>query len=718
MVARGGSPTQRKVNKWDPRAYLARRKDEAEEEDELPELRRRSDAGVGSSSNAPALRGSENRLNNLRLVVWTTFDDPSSSITANVISTSMMVIIIVSIGNFTFGSFPDDFCAWKPEYTADGVDPDEKRMCSVKRIEDWTLPNTIEAGCIFCFTVEYLLRLFTCSVVMPAWRFVLDPLNMLDLVAIMPWYITEVMSLLFSGENGMAKVLGIVRIVRLTRILRVFKASKEMKMMLVLARTMARSGVALSILLVTVLGMMLFFGAVIVVFERGAFNPTLQIYLREDGAPTPFYSIPNAMYWCMATMTTVGYGDLYPVTGYGQVVGYFTILLGIVVLSLPITVIGSTFSEEFEEQNRIEERERRLRQLKMQEKLDEMGLSELPRPPSVMRRVSGKLSSWSSRSPGEKAPAPAPASPTRRLSLKGLGKGDGSSKKRGTRVVPGLIQSEWLLSDYRSACTADMKQFILRSESDLLRLTRKVIIQSRVCVRAPKAKAEMPREIEQPAVGGSSSSSSSSSTRDGHAGHSTAKPSAGHSTAKPSATAPSAAGSSSSISSSISSSSSSSSSSSGSGGSSNAAAVAPFTPAESDMRAEPVSPSSPDVVPRAVVVPSPHPQPTALRFDASACDPEVVGGALPTSSASSTEPDASGVSLGAGAGATAAYALEPVQMVDAPESMQSGESPPEASQPPAEADLHPPMADDPGATAPAATAPAATTPAATADEAS
>lgn len=74
--------------------------------------------------------------------------------------------------------------------------------------------------------------------------------------------------------------------------------------------------------------MMLLFGSFISIAEKGVFNPSKQQYIREDGKPSPFSSIPQAMYWCMTTMTTVGYGDLFPISYLGQAVGILSVLTG------------------------------------------------------------------------------------------------------------------------------------------------------------------------------------------------------------------------------------------------------------------------------------------------------------------------------------------------------------------------------------------------------
>lgn len=66
---------------------------------------------------------------------------------------------------------------------------------------------------------------------------------------------------------------------------------------------------------------MILFGAMVMVFEQGVYNPHLQQYIRSSGAPSPFYSMFNSMYWCMTTMTTVGYGDYFPENGLGYITG-------------------------------------------------------------------------------------------------------------------------------------------------------------------------------------------------------------------------------------------------------------------------------------------------------------------------------------------------------------------------------------------------------------
>ena len=234
---------------------------------------------------------------------------------------------------------------------------------------------------------------------------------------------------------------------------------------------------------------MLLFGAIIVVFERGLYNLYTQQYTLPNGDAATLRSIPQAMYWCMTTMTTVGYGDIYPVTPGGWVVGIFAQLMGIVVLSLPITVIGATFSEEYEEQNRINEREKRLLRMKAPNQARGSRSQRVLRRLGVLKQrvadggESGGDGGEERGALGERPVADEEAVSAAAHAEEGHVTFGDSAAKADAAPVPGYQQCEWLLSDYRSSSLNDIKAMMRRNENDLLRMSRRVIIQSRVTAR-------------------------------------------------------------------------------------------------------------------------------------------------------------------------------------------------------------------------------------------
>jgi len=469
------------VSAGDPGAYdrpIVDRDDDDRGSPSHPE----ADESLGTPRRTGVLLG-PSQLTMLRETIWVTFEDPSSSTIARSISSVMIVIIIVSIVNFAVGTFDQGMCQWQPAFVLGEGD----FVCAGTRIEESDATQWIENICIFIFSGEYVLRLLCCTVVMPVWRFIIDPLNLLDVFAVMPWYVTRIVQAAVDGEDtgNVQKMLGVLRIVRLTRILRVFKASKSMKMMLVLGKTMQRSTAILAVLLFSCICMMILFGAMVMVFEQGAYNPHLQQYVRNSGAPSPFFSMFNAMYWCMTTMTTVGYGDYFPENALGYVTGIMAALMGIVVLSLPITVIGVTFAEEYDEQSRITRRERRLASLlkptapapplsDYARRLPYIGPAVgrvLPRRKSVEVEVSATMPRRSTRD-GE-------------YEIQNLAE---------AMEVPGFVQCAWLLSDFRQQVRDQIQAQVRKGEGDLARMSRQVMMHSRVVADAvtssrPKAEA-------------------------------------------------------------------------------------------------------------------------------------------------------------------------------------------------------------------------------------
>lgn len=237
----------------------------------------------------------------------------------------------------------------------------------------------VELVCVMVFTVEYLARLLTC----PAGRrgaWVVEPLNVVDVVAILPWYAEQIV----GSASGNTQV---VRALRLLRIFRISKASKKFALLHIFMRTMQRSWNPLGLTALLVAIACILFSSLVWFAERGEWDPESKQWLREDGSPSPFVDIPSTMWWCIVTFTTVGYGDMSPVTPWGQASGVLAMFAGLLVIALPSSVIGTNFEETFAERT-------------LSERLEQQGLGSIEEVDEGTMRTEARLAtSWDAKSP-------------------------------------------------------------------------------------------------------------------------------------------------------------------------------------------------------------------------------------------------------------------------------------------------------------------------------
>lgn len=142
-----------------------------------------------------------------------------------------------------------------------------------------------------------------------------------------------------------------LRVLRLGRSLRLVKLSRYSRGIRLVTNAMEQSVDALQLFFFLLIIVMVVCSSAIYYTERGDFNEETGFWERTNPmtnkqSKSPFQSIPQSFWWCIVTLTTVGYGDAYPVTYAGQVVGSITMLLGLVMLALPLSIIGTNFIEE------------------------------------------------------------------------------------------------------------------------------------------------------------------------------------------------------------------------------------------------------------------------------------------------------------------------------------------------------------------------------------
>ena len=190
----------------------------------------------------------------------------------------------------------------------------------------------IEISSTLIFATEYLMRLWSCvesrqkidanaSNSKKRLRYALSPMAIVDLVAFLP----SLLQVLFPGID--------LRFLRILRLLRVFKLTRYFSTFELLFNVLHEERKNLAGIFVILI--------VILVMAASA------LYLVErDVQPDKFGSIPQAMWWAIAALTTVGYGDVYPQSYLGQVLGSLVTILGIGMVALPSGILASAFSEQ------------------------------------------------------------------------------------------------------------------------------------------------------------------------------------------------------------------------------------------------------------------------------------------------------------------------------------------------------------------------------------
>ncbi|XP_065123781.1 potassium voltage-gated channel subfamily A member 1 [Paramisgurnus dabryanus] len=256
--------------------------------------------------------------------IWLLFEYPESSSPARGIAVVSVLVIVISIVIFcleTLPEFRDD-----KEFRSPGKNSTHPDNGFTPFNDPFFIVETV---CIIWFSFEIIVRFFA-SPSKP--DFFKNVMNSIDIVSILPYFITLGTDLAQQQGNGQHTMsFAILRIIRLVRVFRIFKLSRHSKGLQILGHTLRASMRELALLIFfLVIGVILFSSAV--------------YFAEADEPSSQFTSIPDAFWWAVVTMTTVGYGDMKPITVGGKIVGSLCAIAGVLTIALPVPVIVSNFN--------------------------------------------------------------------------------------------------------------------------------------------------------------------------------------------------------------------------------------------------------------------------------------------------------------------------------------------------------------------------------------
>ncbi|XP_003431042.1 potassium voltage-gated channel subfamily S member 1 [Ornithorhynchus anatinus] len=282
-----------------------------------------------SDFNRDLLRYRTVRCGRLRRRLWLTMENPGYSLPSKLFSCVSIGVVLASIAAMCIHSLP--------EYQArDGEAPAGPPPAPPAPVDD-PLLRRLEYFCIAWFSFEVSSRLLLAPSLR---RFFRHPLNLIDIVSVLPFYLTLLVDVALGGDSELGDLGKVVQVFRLMRIFRVLKLARHSTGLRSLGATLKHSYREVGILL-------LYLAVGVSVFSGVA-------YTAEKEEDVGFDTIPACWWWGTVSMTTVGYGDVVPVTVAGKLAASGCILGGILVVALPITIIFNKFSHFYRRQKALE----------------------------------------------------------------------------------------------------------------------------------------------------------------------------------------------------------------------------------------------------------------------------------------------------------------------------------------------------------------------------
>ncbi|XP_040476335.1 potassium voltage-gated channel subfamily V member 2 [Ursus maritimus] len=264
--------------------------------------------------------------------LWNLLEKPFSSVAAKAIGVASSLFVLISVVALALNTVEE--MQQQAEQGAGGGDPRP-------------ILEHVEMLCMAFFTLEFLLRLASTPDLR---RFARSALNVVDLVAILPLYLQLLLEC-FTGEDQghgrgsprehdietvgrVGKVGQVLRIMRLMRVLRILKLARHSTGLRAFGFTLRQCYQQV--------------GCLLLFITMGIFTFSAAVYSVEHDMPdTNFTSIPHAWWWAAVSLSTVGYGDMYPETILGRLFAFLCIAFGIILNGMPISILYNKFSDYY-----------------------------------------------------------------------------------------------------------------------------------------------------------------------------------------------------------------------------------------------------------------------------------------------------------------------------------------------------------------------------------
>jgi len=182
-----------------------------------------------------------------------------------------------------------------------------------------------EWGFTILFTIEYFFRIYAVN---RSFKYIFSFMGIVDLLAIIPTYLIFI----FPAVHWMS----VIRAIRLIRIFRIFKLSRYLRGAHTMQIALRSSRPKIIVFLLSVMLLVIILGTLMYIIENSA---------RTNG----FENIPNSIYWSIITLTTVGYGNIVPMTILGKIVASFIMILGYGIIAVPTGIVTAEFSRKRKE---------------------------------------------------------------------------------------------------------------------------------------------------------------------------------------------------------------------------------------------------------------------------------------------------------------------------------------------------------------------------------